>query len=100
MRVGEVIDMLDRVKPDTRQLRVAVIAGWPDNPATADYRVEQTSLGLAVGAVCNPATGPATPALRLKGFVDRLGSDRGLLQGICDGSWHDKMTAVAHFLSR
>jgi len=83
--IRDSIESLRKLKTNG-QLLVSVIAGWPDDPATAKYELGfETQNGeqvLDLFPVCRTAMGDAGPALRLKAYADALG-EQGSFHSIC-----------------
>jgi hypothetical protein len=78
---------------------VGVVAGWPENPATATYAfANQTNPAdgttfLNLQSVCNSSRSSSEPALRLKAFADAFGAD-GTVQNLCSEDLRPSFTRI------
>jgi hypothetical protein len=99
IRLSTFVDAVRALKrqPD-RQIMVAGIFGWPDNPATARYVYRRGSTGdLDYQPTCQSANGLATAALRLKAFVESF--PNGTFQSICQDDFRPVMQRIGERLA-
>ncbi len=93
--VTEFVADIKRLKaPGTDRIFVAAITGWDPAPG-AQYRIGKNTTGdLDYLPACTaPISGSATPAIRIKQFVDGFGSN-GVLQSICNDDFGPAMGAI------
>jgi hypothetical protein len=79
-------------KAPGRRTIVAGIFGYSDAPGTS-YAIGNAGGGLDLLPICETAAGKATPAIRLKAFVDAFGED-GSWHSICGGDLSGAMAAI------
>jgi hypothetical protein len=87
INVDEIVSYVKALKDDPAKIIVAGVIGWDDRPG-AEYRLDLLPPNAAAGrdrteldvaSVCSDSDGYATPAVRLKAFIDAFGKN---------GSWH------------
>jgi hypothetical protein len=106
-RVQTFIDQIRALKKKPEQILVAGIFGWPNEGASALYQVgrtvSETTHKLSgwdyLPACKSEMNGEATPALRMKQFVDAFGSN-GSFASICAGDFRPVLTTIAEKLAR
>jgi len=97
--VGEIADFVKQLKPgQPDRIVVSAVTGWSTRPE-AMYRTARNQQALLeVQPVCAASFGSATPAVRLKAFVDAFGAN-GAIQSICDNDFTPALAAVEKLLA-
>lgn len=93
--VSQFVNDIVALKEDPNHFIVAGIFGWPVGGAQAvggTYRVSQGGTQFNLSAVCNSSNGNATPALRVKAFVESF--QNHVVTSICQEDFREAMKTI------